>query len=128
MVGISKVVEDKMGGTSGGLYAILLSALSKGLLQAATEQKSEVATNEVWARGLEVRFSYAALSSLSLTNPLTARPQHPLHLHPSPSPLAHLNRPPLLLHPNLLQLPFLPLLPLRRDLSRERCCRSNEGS
>ncbi len=77
MVGISKVVEEKMGGTSGGLYAILLSALSKGLLKAAEEQESEIATKEVWARGLEVRLSPHYSSSLLLIDPL----------HPSSSPL-----------------------------------------
>ena len=40
-----------MGGTSGGLYAIALSGLSKGLVEAAKDKESEVATAEVWARG-----------------------------------------------------------------------------
>jgi len=55
MVEMSSVVEREMGGTSGGLYAILLSGLSKGLIQAGKEQKKEEATVEVWSRGLEVR-------------------------------------------------------------------------
>ena len=54
MVAISAVVEKEMGGTSGGLYAILLSGLSKGLLEAARDQGAKEATREVWARGLEV--------------------------------------------------------------------------
>lgn len=56
MVACSEVVEREMGGTSGGLYAIALSGLSKGLVEAAKDKGSEVATAEVWARGLEVRF------------------------------------------------------------------------
>lgn len=56
MVACSEVVEREMGGTSGGLYAIALSGLSKGLVEAAKDKESEVATAEVWARGLEVRF------------------------------------------------------------------------
>jgi len=56
MVEMSSIVEREMGGTSGGLYAILLNGLSKGLIQASKEQKKEEATVEVWSRGLEVRF------------------------------------------------------------------------
>lgn len=56
MVQCSAVVEKEMGGTSGGLYAILLSALSKGLIQAAKELDKEEATVEVWSRGLEVSY------------------------------------------------------------------------
>lgn len=55
MVEISSVVEKEMGGTSGGLYAILLSGLSKGLIKASKELDKDEATVEVWSRGLEVR-------------------------------------------------------------------------
>lgn len=54
MVAISEVAETEMGGTSGGLYSIFMSALAKGLLKASDEQRSDKATAEVWARGLEV--------------------------------------------------------------------------
>lgn len=56
MVECSAVVEKEMGGTSGGLYAIGLSGLSKGLIQAAKELEKEEATVEVWSRGLEVSY------------------------------------------------------------------------
>lgn len=61
MVCISEVVENDMGGTSGGLFSIFFSALSKGLLQAAKEKSSDKATAEVWARALEVRTRAIAL-------------------------------------------------------------------
>lgn len=44
----------------GGLYAILLSSLTKGLLEASKEQDSKIATAQVWARGLEVSFFFFA--------------------------------------------------------------------
>lgn len=65
MVACSEVVEREMGGTSGGLYAIALSGLSKGLVEAARDRDSEVATAEVWARGLEVRGDGLSVSAAS---------------------------------------------------------------
>lgn len=50
---ISECVADSMGGTSGGLYAIFISALAI----AFKESKAEVATVEVWSKGLEVRLT-----------------------------------------------------------------------
>ncbi|GAA5857116.1 hypothetical protein JCM8547_007968 [Rhodosporidiobolus lusitaniae] len=78
MVAISEVVEKEMGGTSGGLYAIALSGLSKGLLQAAREKGEEVATAEVWSRGLELalntlyRYTRARPPSRTLIDPLSS--------------------------------------------------------
>lgn len=54
VVSLSQIVESSMGGTSGGLYSILLSGVASGLIQAMKELKSEDATAEVWARSLEV--------------------------------------------------------------------------
>ncbi|KPV78333.1 uncharacterized protein RHOBADRAFT_23334 [Rhodotorula graminis WP1] len=78
MVAISAVVEKDMGGTSGGLYAILLSALSKGLLEAARDQDAKEATQEVWARGLELalntlyQYTRARPPSRTLVDPLSS--------------------------------------------------------
>ncbi|GAA6004485.1 hypothetical protein JCM10207_000748 [Rhodosporidiobolus poonsookiae] len=78
MVACSTVVEKEMGGTSGGLYAIGLSGLSKGLLQAAKEKGTEEATAEVWARGLELalntlyRYTRARPPSRTLIDPLSS--------------------------------------------------------
>ncbi|GAA6039026.1 hypothetical protein JCM8097_000159 [Rhodosporidiobolus ruineniae] len=78
MVACSAVVEKEMGGTSGGLYAIGLSGLSKGLIEAAKEKGSEEATPEVWARGLELalntlyRYTRARPPSRTLIDPLSS--------------------------------------------------------
>lgn len=78
MVACSEVVEREMGGTSGGLYAIALSGLSKGLVEAAKDKESEVATAEVWARGLELalntlyRYTRARPPSRTLVDPLSS--------------------------------------------------------
>ncbi|KAJ8297036.1 Dihydroxyacetone kinase 2 [Rhodotorula toruloides] len=78
MVACSAVVEKEMGGTSGGLYAIGLSGLSKGMLDAAKEKGSETATPEVWARGLELalntlyRYTRARPPSRTLVDPLSS--------------------------------------------------------
>ncbi|GAA5894307.1 hypothetical protein JCM5296_005133 [Sporobolomyces johnsonii] len=78
MVAISAVVEKDMGGTSGGLYAIGLSGLSKGLLEAAKELGTEEATREVWSRGLELalntlyRYTRARPPSRTLVDPLSS--------------------------------------------------------
>ncbi|GAA5832570.1 hypothetical protein JCM5353_002194 [Sporobolomyces roseus] len=78
MVEMSSVVEREMGGTSGGLYAILLSGLSKGLIQASKEQKKEEATVEVWSRGLELalntlyQYTRARPPSRTLIDPLSS--------------------------------------------------------
>lgn len=78
IVDLSAVVERKMGGTSGGLYAIFLSALGKGLLTAAKEKSEETATAPVWARALELalntlyRYTLARPPSRTLVDPLAA--------------------------------------------------------
>ncbi|GAA5872299.1 hypothetical protein JCM3774_003337 [Rhodotorula dairenensis] len=78
MVACSEVVEREMGGTSGGLYAIALSGLSQGLVEAARDQGSEVATAKVWARGLELalntlyRYTRARPPSRTLVDPLSS--------------------------------------------------------
>ncbi|BGP12610.1 hypothetical protein JCM10213v2_000527 [Rhodosporidiobolus nylandii] len=78
MVACSAVVEKEMGGTSGGLYAIGLSGLSKGLLEAAKEKGAEEATPQVWARGLELalntlyRYTRARPPSRTLIDPLSS--------------------------------------------------------
>ncbi|GAA5992031.1 hypothetical protein JCM10908_000706 [Rhodotorula pacifica] len=78
MVACSEVVEREMGGTSGGLYAIALSGLSKGLVEAARDKGSEEATAEVWARGLELalntlyRYTRARPPSRTLVDPLSS--------------------------------------------------------
>ncbi|GAA6061035.1 hypothetical protein JCM10212_004609 [Sporobolomyces blumeae] len=78
MVSISAVVERDMGGTSGGLYAILLSGLSKGLVEAAKELDKEEATVEVWSRGLELalntlyQYTRARPPSRTLIDPLSS--------------------------------------------------------
>ncbi|GAA5940291.1 uncharacterized protein JCM15063_002590 [Sporobolomyces koalae] len=78
MVECSEVVEQEMGGTSGGLYAILLSGLSKGLIEAAKELQQEEATVEVWARALELalntlyQYTRARPPSRTLIDPLSS--------------------------------------------------------
>ncbi|GAA5891212.1 hypothetical protein JCM6882_006456 [Rhodosporidiobolus microsporus] len=78
MVACSAVVEKEMGGTSGGLYAIGLSGLSKGLMEAKKEKGVEEATPEVWARGLELalntlyRYTRARPPSRTLIDPLSS--------------------------------------------------------
>ncbi|BGP44681.1 hypothetical protein JCM10450v2_000495 [Rhodotorula kratochvilovae] len=78
MVAISAVVEKEMGGTSGGLYAIGLSGLSKGLLEAAKEKGASEANREVWARGLELalntlyQYTRARPPSRTLVDPLSS--------------------------------------------------------
>ncbi|GAA5831207.1 hypothetical protein JCM3766R1_002968 [Sporobolomyces carnicolor] len=78
MVECSAVVEKEMGGTSGGLYAIGLSGLSKGLIQAAKELESDRATVEVWSRGLELalntlyQYTRARPPSRTLIDPLSS--------------------------------------------------------
>ncbi|GAA5991175.1 hypothetical protein JCM5350_001937, partial [Sporobolomyces pararoseus] len=78
MVECSAVVEKEMGGTSGGLYAIGLSGLSKGLIQAAKELEKEEATVEVWSRGLELalntlyQYTRARPPSRTLIDPLSS--------------------------------------------------------
>ncbi|SCZ90153.1 BZ3500_MvSof-1268-A1-R1_Chr1-3g01807 [Microbotryum saponariae] len=78
LVGISAVVEKEMGGTSGGLYSIFFAALSKGVLQAAKDKGENKATNEVWARALELalntlyNYTLARPPSRTLVDPLAA--------------------------------------------------------
>ncbi|GAA5995180.1 uncharacterized protein JCM10292_004583 [Rhodotorula paludigena] len=78
MVAISAIVEKEMGGTSGGLYAIGLSGLSKGLLDAAKEKSSDTAGKEVWARALELalntlyNYTRARPPSRTLVDPLSS--------------------------------------------------------
>ncbi|GAA6026129.1 hypothetical protein JCM11491_000886, partial [Sporobolomyces phaffii] len=78
MVQCSAVVEREMGGTSGGLYAIALSGLSKGLIEAAKETDSDQATVQVWSRGLELalntlyRYTRARPPSRTLIDPLSS--------------------------------------------------------
>ncbi|KAM0793154.1 hypothetical protein ACM66B_000629 [Microbotryomycetes sp. NB124-2] len=78
MVSIGEVAENDMGGTSGGLYSIFMSALAKGLLQAAEEKKQDKATAEVWARALELalntlyQYTRARPPSRTLVDPLAA--------------------------------------------------------
>ncbi|KAL8286260.1 hypothetical protein RQP46_004748 [Phenoliferia psychrophenolica] len=75
---IAEVVDVEMGGTSGGLYSIFFSGLSKGLLQAASERQADTATAEVWARGLELAlntlyvYTRARPPSRTLVDPLAA--------------------------------------------------------
>lgn len=133
MVGISKVVEDKMGGTSGGLYAILLSALSKGLLQAAKEQKSEVATSGVWARGLEVRFFLHVLtcSANSCRHSSHSTPSTPTLARALPPARSSTLSPPLF-SPSLPRLPRLhpsspPSPPLAKPPKRRRTSMRRRG-
>lgn len=83
-----------MGGTSGGLYAIGLSGLSKGLIQAAKESKKEEATVEVWSRGLEVsgRASFIQLlfsADVIVRSHVTARAQHLISIHSSATSFAN---------------------------------------
>ncbi|KAK4054827.1 hypothetical protein OIV83_000751 [Microbotryomycetes sp. JL201] len=78
MVSIGEVAENDMGGTSGGLYSIFMSALAKGLLQAADENKQDKATAQVWARALELalntlyEYTRARPPSRTLVDPLAA--------------------------------------------------------
>ncbi|KAK4058105.1 hypothetical protein OIO90_000844 [Microbotryomycetes sp. JL221] len=78
MVSIGEVAENDMGGTSGGLYSIFMSALAKGLLTAADENKQDKATAEVWARALELalntlyQYTRARPPSRTLVDPLAA--------------------------------------------------------
>ena len=112
MVEMSSVVEREMGGTSGGLYAILLSGLSKGLIQAGKEQKKEEATVEVWSRGLEVRSLALRRQShnrrVNQENLSVARTQHALSIHTSPTSFSNPDRPSILFHPHFLFESFRP--------------------
>lgn len=70
---IADVVEDSMGGTSGGLYAIAFNSLSKHLAQ--TEGTT---TEAVWSRALELMlnslygYTLARPPSRTLIDPLAA--------------------------------------------------------
>lgn len=50
---ISGIIEDSMGGTSGGLYSILISGFSHGLIQ-SLEKDSDQVTRKVVAQSLEI--------------------------------------------------------------------------
>lgn len=50
---ISDIIETSMGGTSGGLYSILLSGFSHGLIQTCKGDKEPV-TSEIVAKSLEI--------------------------------------------------------------------------
>ncbi|CCF59814.1 hypothetical protein KAFR_0I00330 [Kazachstania africana CBS 2517] len=50
---ISDIIETSMGGTSGGLYSILLSGFSHGLIQTCKDSQEPV-TSEVLAKALEI--------------------------------------------------------------------------
>lgn len=50
---ISNVIEDSMGGTSGGLYSILISGFSHGLIQ-TIQKKDDPVTRSVVAKSLEI--------------------------------------------------------------------------
>ncbi|KAK5780541.1 dihydroxyacetone kinase PWA37_003173 [Arxiozyma heterogenica] len=53
MAQISDIIEDYMGGTSGGLYSILISGFSHGLIQ-TVPNKDEPVTKEVVSKALEI--------------------------------------------------------------------------
>lgn len=108
MVCISEVVETEMGGTSGGLYSIFFSALSKGLLEAAKEKSSDRATAEVWARGLEVSLVDGALYTVTNDTCIllsTAGIERAVHIHPCTPALTHARRPSRRLHRHILLRP-----------------------
>ncbi|ESN98592.1 hypothetical protein HELRODRAFT_188832 [Helobdella robusta] len=71
---LSETVEDSMGGTSGGIYSLLLTAISQEM---GTETKP-TATNETWARGLVrgmesiMRYGGAGPGSRTMLDPLHA--------------------------------------------------------
>ncbi|KAI5481439.1 glycerone kinase [Pseudohyphozyma bogoriensis] len=75
---ISEVIDEDMGGTSGGLLSIFFSGLSKGFLKAKAELKAEEADKKVWARALELalntlyQYSRARPPSRTLIDPLSA--------------------------------------------------------
>lgn len=50
---ISNIIEDSMGGTSGGLYSILISGFSHGLIQALPNKDDQV-TSDVVAKALKI--------------------------------------------------------------------------
>lgn len=50
---ISTVIEDSMGGTSGGLYSILISGFSHGLIQ-LLQNKDDPVTSKVVAHAMEI--------------------------------------------------------------------------
>lgn len=54
VVSIAASVEESMGGTSGGLYAIFLNSLANHLELAATEMGAKTAGIAVWSNALEV--------------------------------------------------------------------------
>lgn len=53
MAQISNIIEDSMGGTSGGLYSILISGFSHGLIQ-VLPNKDDPVTKEVVSKALEI--------------------------------------------------------------------------
>ncbi|AMD22081.1 HGL259Cp [Eremothecium sinecaudum] len=59
---LSTHVEDAMGGTSGGLYSILLSGFSKGLIKACKDENEEVSPEiiaEALETALEILYRYS---------------------------------------------------------------------
>lgn len=50
---LSDIVEDSMGGTSGGLYSILLSGFSRGLVKTCKDANTPV-TADIFAQSLEI--------------------------------------------------------------------------
>ncbi|KAF9221345.1 dihydroxyacetone kinase [Gyrodon lividus] len=74
VITISKVAEEKMGGTSGALYSIFFSSLA----QALAHSSSETATPEVWGNALKTAlarlytYTRARPPSRTLIDPLTA--------------------------------------------------------
>ncbi|KAN0088501.1 Dak1 domain containing protein [Tylopilus felleus] len=74
MIAISRVAEEKMGGTSGALYSIFFSSLA----QALARSSATVATTEVWSGALKsaltrlYTYTRARPPSRTLVDPLTA--------------------------------------------------------
>ncbi|KAF8141640.1 dihydroxyacetone kinase [Boletus edulis] len=74
MIAISKVAEEKMGGTSGALYSIFFSSLA----QALARSSAAVATTDVWCSALKVAlarlyaYTRARPPSRTLIDPLSA--------------------------------------------------------
>jgi len=75
---ISRIAEEKMGGTSGALYSIFFSALGQGLADATKASPGGAVTSQVWTQAashaLETLYGYtrARPPSRTLIDPLDA--------------------------------------------------------
>lgn len=65
VISIAGSVEESMGGTSGGLYAIFLNSLANHLELVAKDDGAKTAGVQVWSKALEVGHPLLSLSECS---------------------------------------------------------------